>query len=425
MKKTCLVFIGIVMLIVNSCQKDQTSHFEQAGTLSLNIGLDIREQEVKKGLKAFIPLSEFKVKIYKSDGSEILSFESLSLMPEVIELMPGDYYAEAYSDNKLAAEFDNPYYYGVSDTFSISSNRNESVTLICKLANTAVSIVWSDVVKSNYIDYSAKVVSQLAMLIYQKDEARQGYFIPSPLEIFIDLWYLNSENNPILRKLYGTIPDPLAGRHYEININTTLAPGGSAINVILDENEIPLEIIEINDDSVHINVNFLEYGDILITEIMFDPAALPDTEGEWIEIYNNSGHLINLEGLTLERDNTNKHRISSSIELLPGEYYVLARTSHATDAVNTYVYGTSITLPNNGAVLSLYNKSEDPDQGELIFSVNYGAANFPRPAGASISLDPARMNASDAVLGTSWCVAGSVYNTGDRGTPGRENDECL
>ena len=194
----------------------------------------------------------------------------------------------------------------------------------------------------------------------------------------------------------------------------------------MDETEIPLEVVEINDaeENIPASEDVIKYGDILITEIMFDPSVLADNEGEWFEIYNNSGRLINLQGLVFDRDGTNKHIVTDSIGLLPGHYYVLSRTVNATDAKNSYVYGTSVTLPNTGGVLSIFNKVLNDEQGELIFSVNYGAANFPHPAGASVSLCPGKMNASDAVLGTSWSVSSSVYNTGDLGTPGQANDPC-
>jgi len=133
---------------------------------------------------------------------------------------------------------------------------------------------------------------------------------------------------------------------------------------------------------------------------------------------------VNLQNLVLERDEVNRHVISESIELAPGEYYVFARTSQATDASNTYVYGSAITLSNTGAVLSLLNEGTETEPGALIFSINYGEAGFPDGAGASICLSPDRLNETDAVWGSSWCVSSSLYNTGDSGTPGTVNDVC-
>ena len=166
------------------------------------------------------------------------------------------------------------------------------------------------------------------------------------------------------------------------------------------------------------------YGEILITEIMYDPSSLSDTEGEWFEIINNSDQAINLQNLIIGRDDTYFHVITDSIELSPGHYFVLQRSVTATDASNSYTYGSDISLTNTGAVLALYNEGTLTDPGTLIFSVNYGGEYFPGGSGTTISLNPDMISAGEAVQGTSWCTSISVYSTGDLGTPGLGNDPC-
>ena len=158
-------------------------------------------------------------------------------------------------------------------------------------------------------------------------------------------------------------------------------------------------------------------------EIMPNPSALSDTEGEWFEIYNNSDRVINLQNLILGRNDVNRHTITDSIDLSPGSYMVFERTELATDA-SGYTYGSGILLSNTGAVLSIFNEGTETEPGALIFSVDYGGTDFPNVSGASISLSPERINAADAVMGTSWCSSISVYSTGDLGTPGAVNDSC-
>jgi len=194
--------------------------------------------------------------------------------------------------------------------------------------------------------------------------------------------------------------------------------------ISMDTTEALMEIIQLSDSSVDPPVDEIGYGELLITEIMFDPSALTDTYGEWFEIYNNSGQPVNLQNLILSRDTVNIHTIADSIVLLPGAYFVFERNDTATDAANSYTYGSDISLSNTGAVLSIFNKGTEADPGTLIFSVDYGGDNFPSLAGASISLNPTKLNASDAVSGSSWCLSTSVYNTGDLGTPGAINDLC-
>ena len=68
-------------------------------------------------------------------------------------------------------------------------------------------------------------------------------------------------------------------------------------------------------------------GDLLISEIMVDPAAITDTRGEWFELYNPGLDPINLRGLELGDDGSNRHRFDSDLLILPGEFLTLARSA--------------------------------------------------------------------------------------------------
>lgn len=426
MKKLNSLLLIMMLIFAVSCQKDEPKPIEEKGILVVDLGLSMKIEEVNKGLKAEVPIEEYRLNIYNTDGSLTLSYETASSMPDSIELSPGDYYVEAYSDNDAPAEFDNPYYYGISEVFTINANIREVVQVTCSLANTIVSVVYSDEIVNNFLDYNTTVSSTLGSLLYSSTETRWGYFQTSPLDILVELSYLNPDGSTSLRTLSGNIPDPLPARHYQVTVHTTLINGSVSFQLLLDDSEIPIEVIDLIDDpAVQPDPEGIAFGDLLITEIMPDPSNLSDTEGEWFEIYNNSDRTINLQNLILDRDGSNVHTISDSIDLLPGEYFVMAKTATATDAVNIYVYGSAITLSNSGAVLSIYNEDTGSGPGNLIFSVDYGQSGFPSASGASISLNPNLLNATDAVSGTSWCLSTSAYNTGDLGTPGAVNDNCL
>ena len=52
-------------------------------------------------------------------------------------------------------------------------------------------------------------------------------------------------------------------------------------------------------------------GDLIISEYMADPSNLSDTEGEYFEIYNNTGSAININGWNIKDDGTNFHTITN------------------------------------------------------------------------------------------------------------------
>lgn len=422
----CLMTIGFV-----SCQKegfvpaDGFNPEKMTGSLHVDIGVSLSIHEISRKFKSSQQTEDFKVTVYHEDGTEAVSFESVLVMPDSIKLEIGNYYVEAHSDNNLPAAFENPYYYGVSEVFTIRSNTQESVLVNCQLANTIVSVSYSDNVVSRFTAYATTVSSDLDSLIFSENETRWGYFRPMPLNILVRLSYLQPDSAIGQKILSGQLPDPLPNRHYEILVDASVDGGIAAFQIQLDSAEVPVEVIEIGDVPDLPQTGGLGYGDLIITEIMYNPSALSDTEGEWFELYNHSDQPVNLKNLILGRDDLNRHTIADSIVLPPGEYLVVQRSATATDADGSYVYGSDISLTNTGAVLAVYNEGTESEPGALIFSVNYGGEFFPDGSGASICLNPSMLNATDAATGTSWCVSTTIYSTGDLGTPGTVNDPCL
>ena len=149
---------------------------------------------------------------------------------------------------------------------------------------------------------------------------------------------------PAVKVLTGTIDRAEACRHYEIRVDALPGGSGAAIQVILDETADTTIIINLNEGG-EVPAGTIPSGGIIITEIMANPAALADNEGEWMEVYNTLSYAVNLQNLVIRRDDANSHKIGESIVLGPGAYYVLARTASAVSG-SPYVYGSGITLTN-------------------------------------------------------------------------------
>lgn len=419
-------FLMILMLFqaLISCQKEEAETAKPKGSLHLDIGVLISVNERPGLFKAAPVLDEFNVHIYRADHSEVFAYENVTDMPANIELETGDYYVIAYSDNNFPADFENPYYFGQTDPFTINSNAQQDVQVNCLLANTIVSVVYSDNIINNFTGYICTVSSDAGSLVYAENESRWGYFQTLPLSIMAQLTYLKPDGSESTKTMTGSIPSPVPNRHYEIMIDASIDEGMASFQVLMDETAVAMETITLSDGPVVPPAGAVAYGEILITEIMANPTALSDTEGEWFEIYNTSDRVINLQNLILGRDDTNIHTITDPIDLAPGSYYVFSRTDLSTEVSNEYVYGSDITLANTGAVLSIYNEGSEASPGALIYALDYGETSFPSGTGASIGLNPNLLNPSDALLGNSWCISTSAYSTGDLGTPGAVNDLC-
>jgi hypothetical protein len=170
-------------------------------------------------------------------------------------------------------------------------------------------------------------------------------------------------------------------------------------------------------------------GDLIITEIMNNPAEVSDTVGEWFEVYNTTSSAIDMDGWTLRDDGSNTHVIDAATggnTIVPANgYLVLGRSSDTNENGNApvdYAYGQDGHTLGNGSdevVLEL------PDGMTEIARINYdGGDTFPDLTGESMQLDPGSLNSSDYDDGNNWCPSVSVYGDGDLGTPGMANEAC-
>jgi hypothetical protein len=161
-------------------------------------------------------------------------------------------------------------------------------------------------------------------------------------------------------------------------------------------------------------------GDLVISEFMYNPDAVGDADGEYVEIFNPTSQDLNLEGCVIE-DNNSSHTMGSYI-VPAGGYGVLARSDNPSSngGINgAYAYGSDIQLGNGGDTISI------TCGGELIDGVDF-TSGWPGSdtAGTSIQLSSYALNAADNDDPAWWCDSTDTYGDGDTGTPGAANGDC-
>jgi hypothetical protein len=145
-------------------------------------------------------------------------------------------------------------------------------------------------------------------------------------------------------------------------------------------------------------------GDLLITEVMANPAALSDSQGEWFELFNPTAEHINLLGIDLGDDGSNHHRFDSDLLILPGEFLTLARSAEP-GFTPDYVYG-NFTLSNGSDEIVL--REGGVEMLRLDYSPGFSVA------GRSRELKQLPMVESNYGL----TLSSLDYGVGDIGTPG-------
>jgi hypothetical protein len=156
-------------------------------------------------------------------------------------------------------------------------------------------------------------------------------------------------------------------------------------------------------------------GQLIITELMIDPKALADSQGEWFELYNPTSGALSLRLCQLDDGAKTLHNIVPPLQVAAGAFVVIAR--HAQPGF----------VPDATASMSLSNSADSIAivcDGVEIDRVTYdGGGGFSIAPGVSLSLDPEHIDASQNDRPGAWCAGTESYGT-DLGTPGRRNPGC-
>ncbi len=171
-------------------------------------------------------------------------------------------------------------------------------------------------------------------------------------------------------------------------------------------------------------------GDLLVTEIMADPAKVADASGEWIEVYNTTKSSIDMKGLMLRHqdpkvDATAVEPIGKSLVVPAGGYVILGinADSKTNGGIKVdYQYSSKVNMSNTKDYVGL----ETADKVPVVIDVTtYDTAKLNVPAGKSRNLDPGFMSMADNKDDTHFCAAKTlIMGSTDYGTPGVANDKC-
>ena len=164
-------------------------------------------------------------------------------------------------------------------------------------------------------------------------------------------------------------------------------------------------------------VSDLSEGDLIITEFMPDPKNVNDSVGEWIEIYNNSGGHVDLDGLYIA-DDSGTASISGSLIFGDGDLVVLANSSSG-DVTPDATY-SGLSLNNSGDSIGLYESSS---QNIRIDVIDYSDYDVNAGVSVNLSTDYIDPDLSDWI--GHFCDSSSSWSgTSDKGSPGDTNEAC-
>lgn len=190
-------FLGLLstlLLLTASCVTEENPMANGAGKVKASIKADnsvalstsiSRESDEPAAMRP--DLNQFSLAITKEDGSYSHTWNKLEEFDPAQQFTTGAYTIEAFYGSIETEGFEKPYYHGRANMVIYDGETSEP-SVIATLANTMVSIKYTDAFKKYFSDYKATIHSAGGAYIdFTKDETRPAYVRPGKISLELDL----------------------------------------------------------------------------------------------------------------------------------------------------------------------------------------------------------------------------------------------
>ena len=257
MKKFKNIFILAAGLIFSMASCSQEAPFsienekEEGKILTSTLSIDVKSEEIAVRAESVVPSpKDFSIEFYNTTDLEsvVKKYDKFSSMPEVVSLPVGNYiikavYGGEYGSNGETAGFDKPHYVGVSETFSIESEKITPApkTIVCKLANVRVSVIFDQSLRSVMSSNSkvtVKIGNSNALDFYpsqNENDLSNGYFKINDGNAMLNATFIGKVNGENIEetKTYDKIKE---GLYYKLTFRLHTFDPNDPGDIVPDEN---------------------------------------------------------------------------------------------------------------------------------------------------------------------------------------------
>lgn len=262
--KLFLPLTALAMLVA-SCQDDNKGLTKGQGTISPEFTIDYsvtnprtmsRAENGKETVPNAPELSSFSFHLWKDDGKFDKTYTGLGDFVDA-QFPVGAYSLEAFSGDIEEEGLAKPYFEG-STTFNVYDGEQAQPTLVAKLANTAVSVEYTEAFINYFTAYSTEIHSSngtnyitMPELTTAGTESEWAYVKPGNVDINITVTKQNGVSGTVKA---ATIENALPATHYHVTIDANRGEVGNATITVSFDDATTLEPITIDVS-----------GDILVT----------------------------------------------------------------------------------------------------------------------------------------------------------------
>lgn len=235
-KTLLLTFIGATLIA--SCQSEELVQYENGDGY-----IQLSSVELDKSVQTRATSETMAIKISNSDGTVFQQANDWTELQGQSFLVPAGntYTIEAYSYGKTIEQgFDVAPYYSGSEELTVKANTAHTVDVVCGLAQSMVTVSYSENFKNYFSDYSATVTGNENLnIVFSATETRAAYVKANqPLQIAITLTPNGGEETSVTQNI---VENALPAYRYNVKYDVSLEGSGN-INVSVDQNRHEYEI---------------------------------------------------------------------------------------------------------------------------------------------------------------------------------------
>ena len=247
MKKRILAagFTGLACVALLSGCGDDFTPGGAANTGSIMPLLDLDAKPVSSQSESrsgeTVTADDLMIRLSSADGTYSKEWTSVAEFPTDQQFKVGDYHFEAFYGNIEDEGFEKPYYYGDQD-IKVTDGGTTKVALTASLANTMVSVSYTEAFTKYMTAYSAELHSDGgAYIYYGGGETRPAYLRPGTVSLNVTVTKPNGKTATLQAAKFTGKPR----YHHHVTVDLNNGEVGDVVMVItFDDNtdEQPVEI---------------------------------------------------------------------------------------------------------------------------------------------------------------------------------------
>lgn len=254
----------LLVLLTASCSRGEEALFEPGmGGVRIDLATELPETRADVA-EGSLKTDEFKVELINSSGVIFKRWETFAEYKaqenEGIHMNAGHYKVRATYGDSTASGWDAWFFMGEQE-FDVKPQEMEELSVVCKMANVKVAVVYGENLRADYQDYTATVSNSRGSLVFGKDCAEAGYLPVGTLSVNMELTDVSG------KKMYYRSADvsAAAGDFITLNLDTKATPqGGMGLSLDVDYGT--------NDKTVEVGISdlFLPAGEPELSLTGFD-----------------------------------------------------------------------------------------------------------------------------------------------------------